>query len=217
MTGIGGGWSMKAAGLAAAACLALLAAPPAHAAPKGKRPHAAQPGRFRTALKADADDLEGLERAVRDCGLGPSVRRTDETGEWLDVGLPLERESAGRIRCVADWMHGKTGVDLGMFTEPLLPPEPLGRVPDHAPREPGDHALAVIGQQPVVDRFEKVVRSCGFTRIDRKPAERGQAMLFARDVDWDAVPRDPKLECAYDWMNAHPEEALELVVSTPRP
>ena len=213
----GGPWSTGAAGLSgAAACLVLIAAPVA-AAPKRVEPDKEQASRYRTALRADADDLEGLEKAVRECGFGPSVRRLDEAGEWLDVELPLERDSAGRIRCLADWMHGKPGVDLGMFTEPRDPGEAIGRVPDHAPPEPGASAFAVAGPASAIDRLEKAVRKCGFARIERKPMERGQELLLARDVDWDATPRDPKLTCAHDWMNAHPEAALQLVVRTPGP
>jgi len=210
--------ALSAAGLsgAAVACLVLFA-PPLTAAPKRVKPDKEQASRFRTAVRADADDLEGLEKAVRECGFGPSVRRRDEAGEWLDVELPLERDSAGRLRCIADWMHGKPGVDLGMFTEPRIPAEAIGRVPDHAPPEPGESAFAVAGPAPAIDRLEKVARKCGFVRIERKPMERGRMLLLARDVDWDAKPRDPKLTCAYDWMNSHPLEALELVIRTPGP
>ena len=58
--------NMWAAGLSgvAVACLVLIAAPVA-GAPKRVRSDKEQASRFRTALRADADDLEGLEKAVR--------------------------------------------------------------------------------------------------------------------------------------------------------
>jgi hypothetical protein len=176
-------------------------AAPGLAAPASAGPAPEPQTRWEAALSLRGHDLDALERAARDCGATRIERHRDSTGEWLSIGLDAG-ERPRIMSCVLDWTDRQA-----------LP----ARVPDYASPEQSESLFAVAGPPASIGRMAKVVRKCGFRRVERKPIEHGQMLLLAHDLDRNAKPRDPKLTCAYQWMNAHPLEALQLVVRTPGP